>query len=70
MNGEVPMMAPVTGSRSGAPGGSLSSRISAITPSRPRPAQRSPRESAAGEMLATVSGSSGRSCPDGAAAGS
>ena len=37
MNGEVPMMAPVTGSRSGAPGGSVSSKMSAITPSRPRP---------------------------------
>ena len=31
MNGDVPMMAPVTGSRSGAPGGSVSSRMSAIT---------------------------------------
>ena len=32
MNGVVPMMSPVTGSRSGAPGGSVNSRISAMNP--------------------------------------
>ena len=70
MNGESPKMAPVSGLRSGAPGGSVSSTISAITPSRPstRPAQ--PARLGGRRDLAGASGSSGRSSPVGASAGS
>ena len=46
MNGDVPMMSPVTGSRSGAPGGSVSSRITTSVAPNQIPAERSPRLSA------------------------
>ena len=35
MNGVLPMIAPVSGSRSGAPGGNVRSRMKAMTPSSP-----------------------------------
>ena len=47
MNGESPMMSPVSGLRSGAPGGSVSSAITASTPSTAKPAQRRPLASSA-----------------------
>ena len=48
MNGESPMMSPVSGLRSGAPGGSVSAAITASTASTASPAQRRPLASSAG----------------------
>ena len=50
MNGESPMMSPVSGLRSGAPGGSVSAAITASTASTARPAQRRPLASSAGSI--------------------
>ena len=47
MNGELPMIAPVSGWRSGAPGGATSRARKTTTPIRPQNAKRSPRVSSA-----------------------
>ena len=70
MNGDVPMMLPVSGSRNGAPDGSVSSSTPARAPRKAMPAQRSPRESCSGVTPSKVSGWSRSSSPDGAKAGS
>ena len=46
MNGELPPMAPVTGSRRGAPSGMVSSAITAMTARNAQNAQRRPLASA------------------------
>ena len=56
MNGESPTMSPVSGLRSGAPGGSVSAAITASTASTASPAQRRPLASSA----ASTSGPSSR----------
>jgi hypothetical protein len=48
MNGESPTIAPVSGFRSGAPGGSVRSAIAATTPTKAQSAARSPFASFAG----------------------
>ena len=47
MNGVAPMIAPVSGSRSGAPDGNVSSTIPTMQPMSPYSAKRSPRASPA-----------------------
>ena len=54
MNGVFPMMLPVSGSRSGAPGGSVASRTTPRTTRNPYSANRRPRASAAGVSAAPV----------------
>ena len=46
MNGELPPMAPVTGSRNGAPSGTVSAAMNATTARNPQSAQRRPLASA------------------------
>jgi hypothetical protein len=61
MNGESPMMSPVSGLRSGAPGGSVSAAITISTATTASPARRSPRASSAGSTSWPSSRAS--SCP-------
>src|SRR5215217_472865 len=56
MNGESPTMAPVSGLRSGAPGGSVSSPNNTTTASTPNPANLSPRDSSALIVAPAASG--------------